>query len=32
MKIINGTVYSKGNPTLNFGYYDPGTKAPYISV
>lgn len=32
MKIINGTVYSKGNPTLNFGYYDPRTKAPYISV
>ena len=32
MKIINDTVYSKGNPTVNFGYYDPRTKGPYETL
>lgn len=32
MKIINDTIYSKGNPVIDFGYYDPRTKQPYSSL
>lgn len=32
MKIINDTIYSKGNPIIDFGYYDPRTKQPYSSL
>lgn len=32
MKIINDTIYSKGNPVIDFGYYDPRTRQPYSSL